>query len=241
MTAVMSTSLKVVSIAAVCCASTRRLAMVARRFDMRTRSSTRLDGSAGPSTRGGRRGAALVAARRLQARRLAGAAARPRRDRSLDVRLRHARTVGLDGCQLDVLLARGLARRRRRGTPDFQRSWPTGASLSPDCSSLGLPCSSDLPRYRAAPALRNRARAHRRSSRPPRRRARSSASTPALRRRHLDVHLVGLELDERARRRRPASPSFFSQRATRASTIDSPISGTTMFTDIGVSLLEAVR
>src|SRR5262245_43178579 len=39
MTAVMSTSLNVVSIAAVCCASTSRLAMVARRLDMRTRSS----------------------------------------------------------------------------------------------------------------------------------------------------------------------------------------------------------
>ena len=52
-TADMSTSLKVVSIAAVCCASTRRLAIVARRFDMRTRSSVR---SPGFLARGGRAG-----------------------------------------------------------------------------------------------------------------------------------------------------------------------------------------
>ena len=46
MTAVMSTSLKVVSMAAVRCASTRRRAMVCRRRDMRTRSSKRA-GAAG--------------------------------------------------------------------------------------------------------------------------------------------------------------------------------------------------
>jgi hypothetical protein len=40
-TADMSTSLKVVSIAAVCCASTSRRAIVWRRFVMRTRSSLR--------------------------------------------------------------------------------------------------------------------------------------------------------------------------------------------------------
>jgi hypothetical protein len=45
MTAVMSTSLKVVSIAAVCCASTSRRAIVWRRFDMRTRSSVRALGA----------------------------------------------------------------------------------------------------------------------------------------------------------------------------------------------------
>src|SRR5690242_14643769 len=41
MSAVMSTSLKVVNIAAVCCASTRLRAMVSRRFDIRTRCSER--------------------------------------------------------------------------------------------------------------------------------------------------------------------------------------------------------
>src|SRR5262249_47947900 len=50
-TAVMSISLNVVSIAAVLWASTRRFAMVARRFDMRTRSSVR-----SPAGRGGRSG-----------------------------------------------------------------------------------------------------------------------------------------------------------------------------------------
>ena len=39
MTALMSTSLKVVSMAALCCASTSRRAMVARRLDMRSRCS----------------------------------------------------------------------------------------------------------------------------------------------------------------------------------------------------------
>ena len=58
----MSTSLKVVSIAAVLCASTSRRAIVARRFDMRTRSSVRSpDAARGFSATGGaglRRGAA---------------------------------------------------------------------------------------------------------------------------------------------------------------------------------------
>src|SRR4030095_2867490 len=45
MTADMSTSLKVVSIAAVCCASTSRRAMVWRRLVMRTRSSVRDPGA----------------------------------------------------------------------------------------------------------------------------------------------------------------------------------------------------
>src|SRR5437870_3363311 len=48
----MSTSLKVVSMAAVLCASMRRLAMVARRLDMRTRSSVRSPSAIRRSLRG---------------------------------------------------------------------------------------------------------------------------------------------------------------------------------------------
>ena len=82
MTADMSISLKVVSMAAVCCASTSRLAMVWRRRDMRTRSSRadRAARGAGRAT-GCRRlrcdgGAAGATAARRRRERLARAAMR---------------------------------------------------------------------------------------------------------------------------------------------------------------------
>ena len=104
----MSTSLKVVSIAAVCCASTRRRAIVARRFDMRTRSSRALAGRS--ALRLGRR--APGRAGRSALARGAGGAGSGRSGRgawslSLHVRLRDARAIGLRPLpSVDVLLAR---------------------------------------------------------------------------------------------------------------------------------------
>ena len=62
MTALMSTSLNVVSMAALCWASTSRLAMVARRLDMRSRCSDRVAGRdwAGAGRRGAGAGAVPV-------------------------------------------------------------------------------------------------------------------------------------------------------------------------------------
>ena len=59
-TALMSTSLKVVRIAAVCCACTRRSAMRWRRCVIGTRSSSSLSRPAGRGTRGPRRDASVA-------------------------------------------------------------------------------------------------------------------------------------------------------------------------------------
>ncbi len=95
-TAVMSTSLKVVSMAAVCCASTRRRAMVARRLVMRSRVSLRAPARARRGLRRRRlRGRLLVVAAcrgrgaaRLASRRASPHAGRPAWSREVRSRAR---------------------------------------------------------------------------------------------------------------------------------------------------------
>ena len=62
-----------------------------------------------------------------------------------------------------------------------------------------------------------------------------AAQDAALRRADLDIDLVGLELDQRIAGGDDDRLPCFSHLATRASTMDSPTSGTTMFT--GMSIL----
>ena len=109
------------------------------------------------------------------------------------------------------------------------------AGSSPSARSAGAACVPVVPVGPVVPVVPvvpgfHRLQARRRSSRP-RRAVRDRLQHARLRRGDLDVHLVRFELDERLAGR-TASPSFFSHCATRASTIDSPTSGTTIFMDI---------
>ena len=118
---VMSTSLKVVSIAAVRCASTSRRAMVAPRLVIRTRSSARAP-AARPTTGGGD-GAAGLAAAGGGAGGAAPGAAVPA-TKSPDVLLGDAAAADSGHClELDVVLAGHVAGRRRRLRPGGRRRW----------------------------------------------------------------------------------------------------------------------
>ncbi len=172
-------------------------------------------GRRSPRGRGPGRGRASGAAGPSRADQAAATAPRSRR---LVTRGRSALTRrGSSTCGL----ASGLARRRRG------RAAAPGGRRRPRRAAGGTP-------RRPAPWSARRPR----SCRAPRQSSHRSPATCAidrlehavLRRRDLDVDLVGLQLDQGLARPRRLSPGFLSQRATRASTIDSPISGTTILT-----------
>ena len=131
-------------------------------------------------------------------------------------------------CSRAVLRADGVAAHGRtsgaRGRPDF--SVHAGLRCSP-----GPPRRCSLARPRLRPRSRQSSRARRRSSRPPRRHARSSRARPRCGA-ATSTSTLSVSSSTSGSPAATASPSFFSQRATRASTIDSPTSGTTMFTAI---------
>ena len=197
----MSTSLKVVSIAAVLCASTSRLAIVARRFDMRTRSSVRSPSARRRSSRDRRRGLRLRLARRGGA---AGAGGRRRgaaaaRGRLLDVALHDAAGVAAaaHAGEIDVVrcaalravgVARGFAavaaaasagRRFGRRLPRLGAAVGGGGAgcAAADASSI---TPSTSPTFTSVAVL-----------------CVDLAQHAGLRRADLEVDLVGLELDER--------------------------------------------
>ncbi len=128
MTAVMSTSLNVVSIAAVRCASTSRLAIVWRRLVMRTRVSVRSPLARGGAGRASRDGAPcrwlVRRPRRGRCRRVAGRC-RGAAERGLDVLLHDAAAGAgaLHGAEIDVVgfgHAAGGRRRARARRPPAQ-------------------------------------------------------------------------------------------------------------------------
>ena len=219
----MSTSLKVVSIAAVRWASTRLRAIVSRRLDIRTRSSVRLPGATTGAPRGRwpwRGGRSLGGGWRRRG--LAGG--------RLDIAAHHAPGVAaalhlahVDLCTSAALRAAGVLRGAVAGAlrarPPRRAWWPRAGQ--------GRPRRSRGPRAPrvAGPAL-DRRRADRRPSRP---RLPGAGSSRA--RRPDPRSPRGRSSRSRARRAgsptATASPSFLSQRATRASTTDSPSWGTT--------------
>ena len=201
----MSTSLKVVSIAAVCCASTRRLAIVARRLDMRHAvfaavRSVRGAGGAGASWPELAPAGAACRRRRRLAERLPGFACRP----SVTSRHRPCVTRGPSDChrrQLDVsarapprradgvagaaVAARSVqaspAPRRDRGSPAAggrRLRGRTPATLAEPVASSIVPSTSPI--FTSAPSACAIVLEH-----------------AVLRRGDLDVDLVRLELDER--------------------------------------------
>ena len=204
--------------AAVCCASTSRRAIVARRLDMRTRfslaSARRADaagcGGCGP----GRRVPVRLPVR--------GAGARRRRLRH--VLLGHAAAGAGDGARgrrrVRCATVRGGRRRpscRGGRRPLARRALvPAAPARRPErprrCAAASSSTASTSPTFTSSPSWRLMLVEHAGAlgARPRGRSSRSRARRAA-------------------RRPRRASPSFFSQRATRASTTDSPSCGTTMF------------
>ena len=188
----MSTSLKVVSIAAVLCASTRRLAIVARRFDMRTRSSVRSPSGRRRSSATGGTGFAFAARR---------GAARPA-------------CAGAGGSAAPA--ACSTSRRMTRPPSPLPRTLRQIDFVAPRPPSA--PSASRARRSRlASPVAASRVGRVRRRRRRRRRALRRLVQDPqhfadlhvvavlavdaaqhaGVRRADLDVDLVGLELDER--------------------------------------------
>ena len=187
---VMSTSLKVVSIAAVRCASTRLRAIVSRRFDIRTRSSVRLPGGDGRTWRCRRRQARASAPRpaRRPGRRPPPVLAWPerRRPRRRDAsRGRRHRCPAPGSCRPGAL-RRPCARQACCAAPS---ATPAGAAATAGVRASGGAGEADAGASgaAAAPAAARRRRqrrprsprALRRPSRPRLPAAGSSPSTPA--------------------------------------------------------------
>ena len=201
----MSTSLKVVSIAAVLCASTSRCAIVARRFDMRTRSSRAVPfGTALFADRRDRLAAPLFPSTGRGGPALCGGL--------FDVALHDAPGIAAAGDLLRstafcsaALRAAGVARVFSASGVFAEADGSAFARLHRGGSGFAAPLDSRRLR-RTRGRLRRRAR--------PRRSVlddaehfadlhvgavavRDPAEHAGLRRRHLEIDLVGLELDQR--------------------------------------------
>ena len=235
----MSISLKVVSIAAVCCASTRRLAMVARRLLIRTRSSLRaargclgwirLSGLTGldwlePGCGRLRRGCGRAGRWRLPAIRRTSA-----RPPSSPGRRRRSRTPSTRStpCSLGHLLRgrRGLDVCRSR----LSRVELGAVRLAPGagrCLVLARVPASCPPEPRRTPASMTPSTSPTLTSSPSLRsmRARTPADSALTSR-----SILSVSSSTSGSPAATASPSFFSQRAMRASMTDSPNCGTTIF------------
>ncbi len=194
----MSTSLKVVSMAAVRCASTSRRAMVARRLVIRTRSSLR--SPAGQPARGA---AARAPAWRAARRRSRAPRRRTRRTSCLVTRGPAAGTAArLTACSLATFLAAGVASRRRRCCAGAarggrrRRAAVAAASRRGAAAFAGSSTASTSPTFTSAPFAVRDAGEH-------------AGAIGA----HLEIDLLGLELDERLAERRPGRlPSSASAR-----------------------------
>ena len=239
-TAVMSISLKVVSIAAVCWASTRRLAIVALRLHIRTRSSRR----AAAERLAGALGCSQVpeAARGLLVGPVRAPAATrcfrcswcqvrrccPGADELLHVLLRDAAAVAgaatlerSTPCSLGDFFAVGVAftsaTRRLVGSLRVARvgagAWwlrASAASAVASAAAVLRSTPSTSPTLTSSPSLRSM-------------RARTPADSALTSR-----SILSVSSSTSGSPAATASPSFFSQRATRASMTDSPNCGTTM-------------
>jgi hypothetical protein len=235
MTADMSTSLKVVSIAATCCASTRRLAIVARRFDMRDRSSSRSPSGRGAGAGGGAAGAladtgiavgAGNGAATGAAMLAGGAAGAGVDDLSTSARVTRGPSLLIDPSSIcasrAALRAEGVA-----ATPRSLVLAPGGVFVSgvadPAAAGAGeaaAPPSAIVPS--TSPIFTSAPAACAMCSSTPFCGAGTSTST------------LSVSSSTSGSPTRTASPSAFNHLAIRASTIDSPISGTTMFTAMTV-------
>ena len=231
--------------AAVCCASTSRRAMVWRRRRHPLAASR----------------ARVARARRLERRPAPGrgAARRAWRRRRRARRARPARLRTRRPLSTSSLVTRPLgpgAAERRRGRCRARPRWRERRARSG--AGRRLPARRPRRAPAAAPAVASVRRrsagasagaAPARGSPPPivaeqlvhadrlaLRASRSGRSTPSLRRGDLDVDLVGLQLDQDLVLARPLA-LLFSHRPTVASTIDSPSGGTRISTDMWLSLL----
>ena len=134
-----------------------------------------------------------------------------RRRGFLDVVLRHPRPVGFHGANLDVLLARELARRgRRRRRFDCPAGAAFGSGRGAGAGSVPEPAVAPFVGAIFGGAFLDRPE-HVADLHVGAVRVRDALEHAGLRRRHFDVHLVRLELDERLagghRRRLPSSAS----------------------------------
>ncbi len=221
--ALMSISLNVVSIAALCCASTSRRAMVARRFDIRCRSSRRSPVRAALAAAGFREGPGCATGAGAGAGFAAGTMAfstscfitRPAApDPWIDARLTSWSSA--------ILRAVGVARDVEAGWAGDAggADWVGGAGCDafeplPDGVTAGAGADSSTtasssPIFTSSPSLCLML-----AMTPPRS-ALTSRSIFSV-----SSSTTGSPTSTR-------SPSFFSHRATRASTTDSPSCGTTM-------------
>ncbi len=221
----MSTSLKVLSIAAVLCASTSRLAMVARRFDIRTRSSVRSPSIAGRSATGaaGRVFACSTGVGRCSAGLGAAAGADDSAARSTSRLITRpaspvpcTREISTSFCSAAFLaagVARDLAVFASVAAAASDGAAAAGAG-APGASGASSMTPSTSPTFTSSPSFRSM-------------RLRTPADGAPTSRSILSVSssTSGSPADTR-------SPSLRSHLAIRASTMDSPTSGTTMFAGI---------
>ncbi len=238
MTAVMSTSLNVVSIAAVLCASTSRLAIVARRFDMRTRSSVRssserlrssptggtgfafaVGAAAGAASAGG---AAGPAAAGFSAAPDAFSAAPDAFSTSLFITRppsplprRLARSTSFAAAAFFAVgVARGVLAASLAASTFGASASPGDGVAAPFAESSRIPSTS--PTFTSSPSLRS-----------------MRLSTPACGA-LTSTSILSVSSSTSGSPAATASPSLRSHLATRASTMDSPTSGTTMLDGISV-------
>ena len=192
MTAVMSTSLKVVSIAAVLCASTSRLAIVARRFDMRTRSSVRSPSGRRRSSPTGGTGLRLGGWRGRRGAGAAGAGARGGLSTSRFI-TRPASPLPRTLREIDVvLLPPPSAPSASRAAFARRRLRRLGRAPAPPASAGAPSALACAARRRLVDDPEHFADLHVLAVL-----AVDAAQHAGLRRADLEVDLVGLELDER--------------------------------------------
>ena len=220
----MSTSLKVVRSAAVCCASTRRRAIVARRFDMRSRVSRAPSARLAGSRRRGRGSAvAWTGACFASGACAAGCCALPARSTSAFV------TRGPDDATDDSATSFSRAAFRAEGVAAVARRSPS--SYRSFAELVGSPSFPSFPSYPSYPSLTEAPSSIVPSVSPIFTSAPAAwaidFSTPDFGA-ATSTSTLSVSSSTSASPAVTASPSFFSHFATRASTMDSPTSGTTI-------------